>query len=165
MKQSNSHANRGKNLEQLIEFANQYYANKGIALIHKVPTEWTVIFKPVLKAFPKRKSIVDFLGIYKGRPIAFDTKETKNKTNFPLDNIHQHQFDYLQRFYMMGGIAFYLIHFTEHRKIYILKQEDLYKITKESSRKSIPFHWFDNIAISVDLTRFDYLNSLESEGL
>ena len=84
------------------------------ALIQKVPT-------PILytrKGLIAQRSTVDYTGILApgGKGIAFDAKETKNKTSFPLSNIHEHQLAFLDIFESLGGIAFFLIHFKSVHK-------------------------------------------------
>ena len=116
-----NYANRGKSLETLIEHANEQYKAKGAALIQKVATPWTVqrVGKRIVSAFPAEKSTVDFVGFSRGiGPIAFDAKQCKNKTNFPLSNIEQHQLDFLEGCRYHGGTAFVLIEMTELRKIF-----------------------------------------------
>ena len=153
-----SYANRGKNLEELISYINDYYKQRNIALLHKVPTEWSYANG---RYFPKRKSIVDFLGIAKGKPIAFDTKECSNTSNFPIANIHNHQMEYLRQFATLGGLAFYLIHLKKASKIFILTQYQLDQFIKQNTRKSIPFHCFWQNCKEVDYLRVDYLSCLE----
>lgn len=101
---------KGSGLEKRANRANIKYRKTGIALIQKVPT-------PILytkKGLIAQQSTVDYTGILSpsGRGIAFDAKESKSKTSFPLANIHQHQLTFLQMFEKLGGIAFFLIHFT-----------------------------------------------------
>lgn len=152
--------NRGKNLETWIEAVNEVYRLKGIALITKIPTEFKFIDN---RFFPAKKSIVDFVGIAIGFPIAFDTKSTKNKTAFPLKNIHDHQEAYLDQFQVLGGLAFYLIYFEDHNRLFLLHQEQLKAFKKVHSRKSIPLHFFIQYTEEVDLTnnRLDYLGVIK----
>ena len=100
---------RTNELEKRANKANLKYRKSKKALIQKVPT-------PILytrKGLIAQQSTVDYTGIIapKGQGIAFDAKETKNKTSFPLKNIHQHQLNFLNLFEELGGIAFFLIHF------------------------------------------------------
>ena len=52
------YANRGKPLEDLINYANQQYLAKGVALVQKIPTPWTVVIRRGMRisAFPAQKS-------------------------------------------------------------------------------------------------------------
>ena len=101
-------------LEKRANKANLSYRKTKKALIQKVPT-------PILytkKGLIAQQSTVDYTGILApdGKGIAFDAKETKNKTSFPLQNIHQHQLNFLDLFESIGGIAFFLIHFKSLHK-------------------------------------------------
>ena len=121
-----THANRGKDFEELINYANAQYRQKGVALIQKVATPWTVIRKgkQIVSAFPAEKSTVDYIGIRKeGAPIAFDAKQCHNKTSFPLANIEPHQMEFLQEWDRQGGEAFLLIEMVAIRKIFKLSLE------------------------------------------
>lgn len=51
----------------------------------------------ITDGFFEAPSTLDYNGIYKGKYIEFDAKETKNKTSFPISNIHRHQIDYVRK--------------------------------------------------------------------
>ena len=147
-------------LEKRANKANLTYRKTKKALIQKVPT-------PILytrKGLIAQQSTVDYTGILapRGQGIAFDAKETKNKTSFPLANIHQHQLNFLELFEALGGIAFFLIHFKSLYKDRAFKTplSLVQKYWDGEERKSIPIvdfkkEWLVNID--------DYLtNNLES---
>lgn len=144
------HANRGQYLEEWIEQANRVYLRKDKAIITKIPTPWKVQrkYSPYTKtyqisnAFPQAKSTVDFGGTASFQSIWFDVKTTKNKTNFPLANIHRHQIEYLQSVAKQGGKAFFLIHSEHLKKTWLLWIDQFFEFTGETKRKSIPFKWF-----------------------
>ena len=146
------HANRGQNLENLIDQANSVYLRKNKAVITKIPTPWKVQrkFSPYSKtyqisnAFPEKKSTVDYGGTACFQSIWFDVKNTKNKTSFPLANIHKHQIEYLEKVAKQGGKAFFLIHSEHHRKAWILWIDQFFSFTGQFERKSIPFEWFES---------------------
>jgi recombination protein U len=122
-----NYANRGKGLEYLTEWSNAYYKNRGIAIINKIPTPFKILgrFRNFYYGYYDKKSTVDFEGIIKtGQHVAFDCKQTKGN-RFALDNVKQHQFDYLKSIHSMGGISFILIEFTELNKYIRLKFTDL----------------------------------------
>ena len=81
-----SHSNRGMDLENLINQSNDYYLKKDCALIYKKPTPIGVVDvsyknhkKVIEKAYFKEQSTLDYNGLYKGKYIEFDAKETLNK--------------------------------------------------------------------------------------
>src|SRR5699024_7123096 len=85
-----SYRNRGMNLEEDINETNKFYLATNRAIIHKKPTPIQI----VRVHYPKRsaavisegyfqaKATTDYNGIYKGKHIDFEAKETKNKTIF-----------------------------------------------------------------------------------
>lgn len=165
---SRSHANRGMGLETLIEYANAQYAKKGIALIQKISTPWKVIRKgkQIVSAFPEKKSTVDFIGTYKGKPIAFDAKQTALKTRFPYANVEKHQIDFMRQWEESGGKAFLLINFTAHDKTFFLPFAYIAAADSSGANGSIPykaFHQWRNVheVIQRDGIALDYLRFVE----
>ena len=148
MKRSSTYGNRGMALEMYVITSNMMYRNRGIALISKIPIPITVlkiINGRIKDGFYEDKSIVDFVGNYKGKHIAFDTKSTENKTSFPLKNIEEHQYEYLRNNHQQQGVSFILVEFAKHHEIYILRFEDLDKWwneAKQGGAKSIKYEWF-----------------------
>ena len=132
-----SHSNRGMNLENDLNDTNNYYLNNNIAIIYKKPTPITinkVDYKSrkdavIKEAHFKTPSTTDYNGIYKGKYIDFEAKETKSETSFPLNNIHKHQIEHLIKIYKHGGIGFIIVRFTKLNKTYLLFIENLlYKL-------------------------------------
>lgn len=56
----------------------------------------------------REKSTVDFVGVWRGVPVAFDAKQTREK-RFPLSQLHDHQYEFLRTWTECGGLAFLLI--------------------------------------------------------
>lgn len=166
-----SYARRGMTLENMIEYTNQIYKHKKLALVDKSPTPWNVSFNKrtgkVYNAFPEKKGIVDFIGISKGKGIAFDAKSTKVKTNFPLQNVKKHQVDYLLNYHEQGGYAFLIVYFEVHNEAYFLpidKLIDWWEGQFKGGRKSIPYKWFkENLELieSKNGVPLDYLTILK----
>lgn len=48
------------------------------------------------EAYFRTPSTTDYNGVYQGYYIDFEAKETKNKTSFPLNNIHDHQVEHMK---------------------------------------------------------------------
>lgn len=129
-------------LEKTANKANLNYRKEKKALIQKVPT-------PILytrKGLIAQQSTVDYTGILapKGKGIAFDAKETKSKTSFPLANIHDHQLTFLELFEALGGVAFFLIHFksVHPKKAFVTPLSLVQKYWGGEVRKSIPLEDF-----------------------
>ena len=128
-KLSVSHSNRGMNLENALNISNEYYLRNDKALIYKKPTPIGVVDvsyknhkKIIEKAYFKEQSTLDYNGLYRGRYIEFDAKETLNKTAFPLSNIHEHQTNQIRSVIKHGGIIFLVIRMNNIN--YLLTGED-----------------------------------------
>ena len=96
-----------------------------------------------LKAHFNTPSTTDYNGVYKGRYIDFEAKETQNKTSFPLSNIHKHQIKHIEDIIRHNGIGFIIVYFKAINKIFYLKGEDLIYFIKNTNRKSIPLDYFE----------------------
>ncbi|WP_405376003.1 Holliday junction resolvase RecU [Pseudobutyrivibrio sp.] len=115
---------RGSTFEEFINKTNLVYEENGLALIQKIPTPITPIDMDSKKghitlAYFDQKSTVDYVGAIQGIPVCFDAKEC-NKDTFPLQNIHQHQIDFMEKWEKQDGIAFILIFFSERDLYYYL---------------------------------------------
>ena len=122
---------RGSVLEEMINRTNDVYREKGLALIQKVPTPITPInidkeSRHITLAYFEKKSTVDYIGAVQGIPVCFDAKECRSD-NFALQNIHEHQFNFMKDFEKQGGIAFLIIYFTHKEEKYYIPFTDIEK--------------------------------------
>ena len=120
----NSRGLRGSTLEEFINRTNEKYLENGLALIQKVPTPITPInidkaTRHITLAYFDQKSTVDYIGVVQGIPVCFDAKECATKT-FPLQNIHEHQIEFMKRFEKQDGIAFIILLFSELNEFYYI---------------------------------------------
>ncbi|WP_160722166.1 Holliday junction resolvase RecU [Bacillus sp. USDA818B3_A] len=143
-----SYSNRGMTLEEDLNETNQYYREKKIAVIHKKPTPVQIVqvdypnrsAAVIKEAYFKLASTTDYNGVYKGRYIDFEAKETQNTTSFPLKNFHQHQIQHMEEVVDQGGICFVILRFTKFEQVYFLEAKHLLKFwerMKTGGRKSI----------------------------
>ena len=171
-----SHSNRGMNLENDLNDTNNYYLINNIAVIYKKPTPITinkVDYKSrrdavIKEAHFKIPSTTDYNGIYKGRYIDFEAKETKSTTSFPLNNIHKHQIQHLNKIYEHGGIGFIIVRFTKLNKTFLLFIEDLINFIDNNERVSIPIDYFESNAHIIKEginPRLNYLKILDEKGV
>lgn len=139
----NSRGLRGSALEDLINRTNEKYLENGLALIQKIPTPITPInidktSRHITLAYFEKKSTVDYIGVVQGIPVCFDAKECAVDT-FTLQNIHEHQVNFMEQFEKQGGVAFFLIYYTHKDLFYYLPYEMLrffWDRAKEGGRKS-----------------------------
>lgn len=167
-----TYANRGMTLEEDINLTNAYYLEKNIAFIYKKPTPIQVIkvdyskSSAIIKeAYFKEPSTTDYNGLYKGRYIDFDAKETNSTTSFPLNNIHAHQIKHIKDIVLNNGIGFLIIRFNKLNKTYLLLGEELINFINNNERKSIPLIFFEKHAYLIEekyIPRVDYLKVIDS---
>ena len=137
---------RGSTLEDMINKTNEKYRDAGLALIQKVPTPITPVridqeSRHITLAYFDQKSTVDYIGVVQGIPICFDAKECAKET-FALHNIHEHQVRFMGDFEKQGGVAFFLIYFTQKDLFYYLPYEMLlffWNRANEGGRKSFRY--------------------------
>lgn len=167
--------NRGMSFEEDINITNQYYVAQNISVIHKKPTPVQIVkveypqrSKAVIKeAYFQQPSTTDYNGVYRSKYIDFEAKETKNKTSFPLQNIHEHQVKHMQSVVQHGGIAFFLIRFATHQENYLLPLEVFlpkWSEYQKGGKKSIPYQFFVENAHLIPVgfhPRIDYLKIID----
>lgn len=167
-----SFGNRGMVLENELNISNEYYKAIDKAHIYKKPTpvkitkvDYPSRDKAVIKeAFFTVPSTTDYNGIYKGKYIDFEAKETKSTTSFALSNIHPHQIEHLKSIDRHQGIAFVIVRFTSLNKTYLLMAKDLINFIETEERKSIPLSYFDEFAYIIKdgyTPRLDYLKIID----
>ena len=165
-----SAANRGMSLEEDINLSNEYYLEQGIALIHKRPTPINIVKVDysrgarITDAYFEKQSTTDYNGVYKGKYIDFEAKNTKSNTAFPLSNISEHQIVHLKNVLKHGGIAFFIISFQLKNEIYLLDASYVIDFYEHGARKSIPYEVFKKDAklIRQDYTpRLHYIEAVE----
>lgn len=164
--------NRGMNFEEEINYSNEYYLKEDIAVIYKKPTPIKVVAMDsndfnrycITKAYYQQPSTTDYNGIYKGRYIDFEAKETTNKTSFPLSNIHEHQILHLANITRHGGIGFIIVNFKVLGEIYLLDIKHILQVI-DSKRASIPHDVFVKDGILVPqgyVLLIDYIKAVDS---
>lgn len=168
------YSNRGMGLESDINSTNDYYLAQGLAVIYKKPTPITinkVDYKSrndavIKEAHFKVPSTTDYNGVYKGKYIDFEAKETKSKTSFPLSNIHSHQIDHLKNITTHGGIGFLIVRFFSLNQTYFLSCKKLFDFINTEKRKSIPVEYFKKYGYLIKeglRPRLDYLKVIDKE--
>lgn len=166
-----SYSNRGMALEDDLNLTNKYYLDTDRAIIYKKPTPITInkvdyqsrMDAVIREAHFKIPSTTDYNGIYNGKYIDFEAKETK-KNFFPLANIHTHQIKHLERIENHGGISFIIVRFTTFNQTYLLLTPKLIDFISSSNRKSIPIEYFKKEGYLIEekyTPRLDYLKIID----
>lgn len=142
----NSRGLRGSTLEEMVNRTNEQYESKGLALIQKIPTPITPIkidkeHRHITLAYFDKISTVDYIGAVQGIPVCFDAKECNVET-FPLQNVHEHQMNFMEKFEAQGGVAFLLIYYTGKNELYYMRFEEIKRFwdrMQEGGRKSFRY--------------------------
>lgn len=111
------YANRGRTFEEYIEYSNRHYESGGDGLIFKQHTHFLPIRDrrgKVVSCKVDQKAICDYVGIFHGKAVAIEAKETQ-KGNIRFDAVQPHQADFLERFERLGGKAFVVVSFDFKR--------------------------------------------------
>ncbi|TLG76595.1 Holliday junction resolvase RecU [Culicoidibacter larvae] len=164
--------NRGMRLEEELNTANEYYRASNIAVIHKKPTPIQIVkvdypkrsAAKITEAYFRTPSTTDYNGIYKGRYIDFEAKQTNNKTALPLQNFYEHQIEHMQAVLLAGGICFIIIHFTQHNETFLIDAQHVIEIwqqSKSDGRKSISYQFSQMHGHKIDTTTFPTLNYID----
>lgn len=164
-----NYGNRGMKLEDAINITNTYYLNENIAVIHKKPTPIQIIKLDskkgrIVDAFFKSPSTTDYNGVYKGKYIDFEAKETQSKTSFPLANIGKHQVEHLKKVKEQGAIAFVIICFSKLDETYLLDANYLIACYGNKNKKSIPYAYIKEHGHVIKqgyFQRVDYLKIID----
>ena len=170
-----SYSNRGMTLEEDINQSNTYYLSTGKAVIHKKPTPVQIVnvdypkrsAAVIKEAYFKQASTTDYNGVYKGKYIDFEAKETKNKTSFPLNNFHEHQLSHMKQVHDHDGICFVLLRFSITDEVFLLDAVALFshwQLMKDGGRKSIKKEEIEKEGTHIPYTfqpRIDYLKIID----
>ena len=172
----NSRGLRGSTLEDLINMSNDKYRASHLALVQKIPTPIKPInidqsTRHITLAYFDQKSTVDYIGVVQGIPVCFDAKECATDT-FPIQNIHEHQIEFMREFEKQDGISFIIIYFSSRDEFYYVPFSDIIKFlgievkmvvgkashTKEINQnfriyanQGIPVHYLETIQKDIEL--------------
>jgi recombination protein U len=170
-----SYSNRGMTLEDDLNETNEYYVSKGIAIVHKKPTPVQIVkvdypkrsAAVIKEAYFKQASTTDYNGVYKGKHLDFEAKETRNKTSFPLRNFHEHQIEHMKQIVKQNGICFVILMFSTLQEIYLFEAQFLFPYwdaMKKDGRKSIPKADIEKKGHFIELgyhPRIDYIKTID----
>ena len=111
----NSRGLRGSTLEDMVNRTNEWYLEKNLALMQKIPTPITPVrmdkeHRQITLAYFDQRSTIDYIGAVQGIPVCFDAKEWVEE-KFPLQNIHEHKVEFMKNFEKKQGVAFVLIYY------------------------------------------------------
>jgi recombination protein U len=172
-KNKDNHSGRGISLESDINDSNAYYRDTNQALIYKKPTPVQVVKvdyprrdrAKIVEAYYRTPSTTDYNGVYKGKYIDFEAKETKNKSGFPLYMIHEHQIRHLEKVQLHGGIGFFIIRFSQYGKTMLVDAPKMIQQIHAATKSYIPYAWFEANALTIAeglYPRLAYLKAVDA---
>ncbi len=166
-----SAANRGMDFEHAVNSSNAYYDDQKRAVITKRPTPIRVVKVDyahnarIIDAYFEKQSTTDYNGVYRGKYVDFECKETKSKTSLSFNNISSHQIEHLKKVIFHGGIAFFLIYFVELNEVYLLDAKHVIEsYLKRKERISLPISEIRKKGILVEqgfIPRLKYLDVVD----
>lgn len=165
-------SSRGMNLEKELNHSNTYYKETNRALIYKKPTPVQIVHVDypsrnkarIVEAYYTTPSTTDYNGIYRGRAIDFEAKETKSKTAFPFTSIHPHQIDHLKAVLEHGGIGFIIIRFSSYDETYLIDAQYFIEKYEDQARRSLAYkdvQIHGHLIQQSYLPRLNYLNIVD----
>ena len=157
-KKNITYGNRGMDLENIINETNTYYKDNNIAIIYKKATPITALKTEngkITNGFYKEKSTLDYVGIYKGKYIEFDVKETK-LNYLPLSNIKDHQINHIKDIIDHKGISFIIISIKEN--YYILNGKDFINYIDNYKVSTISYEYIKEYGI---MLKYNYIKGLD----
>ena len=141
--------NHGMMFENALNTTNEYYRIHNKAIIYKKPTPIQVVrvdypsrsAAKIVEAYYRTPSTTDYNGIYKGKYIDYEAKETIHNS-FAFKHIFPHQIKHLVEVDKMGGIAFVIIYYKKVNKVVIIDIKEFVKLYNDGydndKRKSLP---------------------------
>lgn len=146
----NTRGLRGSTFEEMVNRTNERYLEQNLALIQKIPTPITPVrmdkeHRQITLAYFEQRSTVDYIGAVQGIPVCFDAKETAVDI-FPLQNIHEHQVNFMSDFEKQQGISFIILYFSSRDEFYYVPFCDIINFWnrgKNGGRKSFTYDEID----------------------
>ncbi len=148
-------SNMGMGFENDISKCCDFYRSKGIADIYKRPTPIKVVrmskTKPgmIEEAYFEAKSTTDYVGIYKGKYIDFECKETIHDT-VPYHMIREQQYDHLSFILELGGVGFFLVSFKSHQEVYLMRADIILDEIRKKKHPGFKREFFKEHGILVE---------------
>ena len=147
-------SNMGMTFEKEVSTSCDFYRSKGVADIYKRPTPIRIVKmskkKPgmIEEAYFEAKSTTDYVGIYKGKYIDFECKETIHDT-VPYHMIREQQYEHLRYIISLGGIGFFLVSFKSYNEVYLIRADIILKETDEKKHPGFKREFFKEYGVEV----------------
>jgi penicillin-binding protein-related factor A (putative recombinase) len=157
-----SHANRGRQFEAMLERTHDFYTCELIGDITKISNRWEFCSEgewrrlpPALKArtgdgkpLKRAQTVCDYLGHAYGYGVAFDAKEF-NGPSIPLENFKVHQVRGLYNYERTRGLAGFLVWSKRADKVYWVCAQFMMILRSAGTLKSLNIKWLDEHAVLI----------------
>ncbi len=122
--------NKGMYLETIINNSITFFENNNIAILRKqsIPIHINNIVNQNVDGFLIGKCDVDYYGIYKGRFIAMEAKQTSSEY-FDLNKIPDHQLKFLSDIFNHKGISLLIIYFVTNDVFFAIPYNEIKNIS------------------------------------
>lgn len=167
-----NYKNRGMTLEKMLNDTNKYYCDTLKAFVYKKPTPIKLVKvnykeKRIDEAYFDKPSTTDYNGLYDGKYIDFEAKETNNLKDFPIANIHAHQLTYMRNIMSAKGICFLIVRWVKLNQVYLLMTKDLFAYLDNVKSSKIPLTYFEEKGYLIKekfIPCLDYLEIIDKIG-
>ena len=155
IKESMIKSNMGMQFESDVTKSCDFYREKGLCAIYKRPTPIKVVKMSkthpgmIEEAYFQEKSTTDYVGIYKGKYIDFECKETIHE-EIPHAMIRQQQYRHLDDVLRLGGIGFFLVSFKRIGEVYLMPAKIILDANKENSHRGFKYEFFKEKGILIE---------------
>lgn len=147
-------ANMGMSFENDVSKACDFYREREVADIYKRPTPIKVVKMSkthpgqIEEAYFQEKSTTDYVGIYKGKYIDFECKETIHDA-IPYSMIREQQFRHLALITKLGGIGFFLVSFKKYQEVYLIRADIILEEVEKKKHPGFKKAFFEEKAVLV----------------
>ena len=162
-KNISKYKNRGLELERVLinTFNQKKYLQ--VALIEKSPTPIQVLKNDedfISKAFFKRVSSLDFVGVYNGKHIEIEAKSTQNPNIFNFNQLKNHQLERIKLLIDLNSLTYLVIEFKSINRFFLINGIDVIKWCNTHS-KTIKIDELEKISIELNMKANFTLDILE----
>jgi penicillin-binding protein-related factor A (putative recombinase) len=160
-----SHGNRGKDFERILERTHRRYREQGVADVDYIPNAFVYCSEWEWKRLPRTSTArmgdgrtlkrvqtsSDYRGTLRGLGLAFDAKEFSDD-RLSLKKLPRHQVDSLARFARARGIAGFMVWAKRAGTVYWVPAALMSKVYYEAFGKGVKtlnLAWFEEHAVRV----------------
>jgi penicillin-binding protein-related factor A (putative recombinase) len=161
-----SHGNRGKEFERMLEKTHHYYGVRGVADVVYIENAFIYCSEGEFARLPRElkarmgdgrtlkrvRTSGDYRGTLRGRGIAFDAKQFSDD-RLALGIIPRHQVEALSSFARAGGLGGFMVYARRVSTVYwvnaLLMRDMCDRALSSKGVKTLNLKWFAENAVSV----------------